>query len=166
MSSHEEFADSAATNGSGQRRVVEAEIRFPKLEEMAWPKVDLEPVKSAAESVLLTSLGIGVLVVRGVIKAVEAAHKAGAEAVENPGPVLKDILSAVRRQPTSPEAPSASVKVPVLPVNGYDQLTEEEVPGVLIALTSAQLETLREYEASHANRQGVLEAIERRLASK
>ena len=167
MSAQEAFADSAASNGTGQRRVVEAEIRIPSIEEMDWPKVDLGPVKSAATDVLLTSLGVGVLLVRGVIKAVEAAHKAGAEAVEHPGPVLDDILSAVRRPPTSDGAePATSVKVPILPVDGYDQLVEDQIPGHLAALTAEQLEILRDYETGHANRESVLEAIERRLVAK
>ena len=167
MSTQEAFAGSAASNGTGQKRVVEAEIRFPKIEEMDWPKVNLEPVKSAATDVLLTSLGVGVLLVRGVIKAVEAAHQAGAEAVEHPGPVLDDILGAVRgKRSTEAEPAPSRVKVPVLPLDGYDQLVEYEIAERLVALTAEQLETLRDYESSHANRESVIEAIERRLAAK
>ena len=49
------------------------------------------------------------------------------------------------------------------PIPDYDELKANEVPRRLAGLTPAQLKTVREHEASHANRRTVLAAIDRRL---
>jgi hypothetical protein len=46
------------------------------------------------------------------------------------------------------------------PIDGYDELTVAQVAKRLDGLTPAQLRRVRDYERSHANRKGVLEAIE------
>ena len=102
----EAFADTAASGGE-PRRGVEAEIRMPKFSEMSLPRVNLEPLKSLAEDMLLTSLGVGGLLVRGVGKALEAAHQAGEEAAEKPGSLAEGIVGVFRGKP-APVAPASA----------------------------------------------------------
>jgi len=166
--STQEFSMEEPAISAGQRRVVEAEIRLPRWEELGLPKweelkAELEPVRTVAADVLLTGLGIGVLMVRGVAAAVRAAHEAGVEAAEHPGPVTKALLGLFRKEKGAAEAPTTKVSVPVLPVNNYDSLTTDEAIAQMAALSEAQLRVLREYEAGHANRAEVLAAIDRRL---
>jgi hypothetical protein len=49
------------------------------------------------------------------------------------------------------------------PIDGYDDLTASQVTKHLNGLKPAELRRLREYEARHANRKSVLEAIDRAL---
>jgi hypothetical protein len=145
-----------------QRRVVEAEVRLPRVEELKLPKVDLKPVRSVAGEVLLTGLGIGVLMVRGVLAAVRAAHEAGKKEMENPGPVTKAVLGLVRQE-EKPIAHEIRVIVPVLPVDDYDGLAVADILVRLPDLSESQLRVLREYEIDHQARAEVIEAIDNRL---
>ena len=52
---------------------------------------------------------------------------------------------------------------PAFPIEGYDELTVAQVSARLPGLARGQLRRIREYERSHANRKGVLEAIEELL---
>jgi hypothetical protein len=52
---------------------------------------------------------------------------------------------------------------PPFPVVDYDELTVAQVSARLSGLTRGQLRRIREYERSHANRKGVLEAVEELL---
>jgi polyhydroxyalkanoate synthesis regulator phasin len=49
------------------------------------------------------------------------------------------------------------------PISGYDDLTTSQVSARLDPLSPAELRTVRDYEARHANRKSVLEAIGRKL---
>jgi polyhydroxyalkanoate synthesis regulator phasin len=49
------------------------------------------------------------------------------------------------------------------PISGYDEMTASQVNKRLGALSRPELRTVREYEARHANRKSVLEAIDRAL---
>jgi polyhydroxyalkanoate synthesis regulator phasin len=49
------------------------------------------------------------------------------------------------------------------PISGYDEMTASQVNKRLAALGRPELRTVREYEARHANRKSVLEAIDRAL---
>jgi polyhydroxyalkanoate synthesis regulator phasin len=49
------------------------------------------------------------------------------------------------------------------PISGYDELTASQVSKQLAGLSPAELRRVREYEARHANRKSVLEAIDRAL---
>jgi polyhydroxyalkanoate synthesis regulator phasin len=49
------------------------------------------------------------------------------------------------------------------PIDGYDDLTASQVNKRLHGLKPAELRRMREYEARHANRKSVLEAIDRAL---
>ncbi|NLG48794.1 MAG: hypothetical protein GX552_01625 [Chloroflexi bacterium] len=164
----EEMAMEQPNGPKSERRVVEAEIRLPKLEELELPKIDMEPVKAVAEQVLLTGLGVSILIGRGLVKAAKAAYRAGSEAAEHPGPLTQALLGLVRREPDKAH-PSATteikVRVPILPVDNYDQLTTDELFVRLASLSDDQLQVLREYELTHQARPQVLEAIDRYLTA-
>jgi polyhydroxyalkanoate synthesis regulator phasin len=49
------------------------------------------------------------------------------------------------------------------PISGYDDLTASQVNKSLAPLTPAELRRVRDYEARHANRKSVLDAIEKTL---
>jgi len=152
--------------GQSSRRVVEAEFRLPRLDEIQLPEIDLTPIRTVAEQVLLTGIGVGVLVVRGLSQAIKAAHQAGKEAAQQPGSAAETLLSLVRKpekaEPTSPS--ETRVKVPILPIDNYDQLTVADVLERLPDLSLAELELVRSYEGDHKARTGVLKAIEKQLA--
>ncbi len=148
-----------------ERRVVEAEIKLPRLDEIRLPKVDLEPLRSTTEQALLTGIGVGVLAARGIRAAVHAAHTAGIEAARDPGPVTKALLCLVRApERTASEGPIRR-QVPVLPIDNYDSLEAAEVQVRLPDLADEQLRTLRAYEESHRARPEILQAIDRRLGA-
>jgi len=147
-----------------QRRVVETEIRLPKLEELGLPKVDLKPVRDVASEVLITGLGIGVLVVRGVAAVIRAAHDAGKKEVDNPGPVTKAVMNLVRHE-GKPTGQPVRMTVPMLPLDDYDELSVAEVLARLADLAEDQVRVLRAYEAEHQARPEVIEALDHRLGA-
>ena len=53
---------------------------------------------------------------------------------------------------------------PSFPITGYDDLSVAQVEKRLGGLKPAELRKVRDYERRHANRKGILTAIERRLA--
>jgi len=161
MSTQEMPMDEAQA-GPMQRRVVEAEVRLPKVQDLNLPKVDLKPVRDVASEVLITGLGIGVLVVRGMVAAVRAAHEAGKREMENPGPVTKAVMNLVRQE-GKPAAKEVRLTVPVLPVDNYDELSVEDILVRLSDLSEGQLRVLREYEVEHKARAEVIEAVDGRL---
>ena len=50
-------------------------------------------------------------------------------------------------------------------LNGYDQLTADELVGVIASMEPDGLRSLREYELAHRARRAVLDALDRRLSS-
>jgi hypothetical protein len=52
---------------------------------------------------------------------------------------------------------------PPFPISDYDELTVAQVSARLAGLTRGELRRIRDYERSHANRKGVLEAVEELL---
>jgi polyhydroxyalkanoate synthesis regulator phasin len=51
----------------------------------------------------------------------------------------------------------------LFPISAYDEMTASQVNKRLAGLSRAELRRVREYEARHANRKSVLEAIDRAL---
>ena len=49
------------------------------------------------------------------------------------------------------------------PIEGYDELTVEEVSGHLGALSTEELREVRDYEERNKNRETVLEQLDRRI---
>ena len=148
------------------REIKMPEVKMPDLKEVKAPEVNLEPVRRAAEKVLLIGIGAAVLVGRGVVSLVESAARAGEEAAEHPGPVTRRILGVVRPE-SAPAAPEVQprVRVPMVPIAGYDVLSTEEIEARLDALSQEQLRSLRDYEARTKNREAVLGAIDRRMSA-
>jgi len=161
--STQELAMEANREHQAQKRVVELEIKLPKVEELKLPKVDLEPARAVAEQVLLTGLGVGVLLTRGVAYAVKAANRAGVEAAQHPGPIVGALLSLVRRKEPGPKTSAEITRVRVLPIDNYDNLPLTDILARLSQLSAEQLQVLREYEQAHQARPEVLEAINNRL---
>src|SRR5829696_9931498 len=52
-----------------------------------------------------------------------------------------------------------------LPIEGYDELTVEEVSGRLDALSTEELREVRDYEERTKNRETILEQLDRRIRS-
>ena len=170
--STQEFAIDESHAKTEKRRVVEAEIRLPTWDELGlprWkdmPQVDLEPVAAVAEEILLTTLGMGVLVGRGVVAVIRAAHKAGAEAAGREGSLTHGLTQWIHPAPDTEAAKeNERVSVRVLPVDHYDDLSLEGILNEIGTLSRQDLTVLRAYEAAHANRAEVLEAIDARLSA-
>lgn len=164
--SSREFAIEHPEEPHRQRRVVEFEVRLPRREELHLPTVDMEPVRAAAEQVLLTGIGVGVLVIRSLTQAIKAANQAGIEAAKEPGPIMGALLRAVRKQESAPSSTTEiRVKVPVLPIENYDELLATDILQHLPGLSPEELRVVREYEIDHKKRTTVLKAIDRRLAT-
>lgn len=148
------------------KRVTEFEMRLPKLDQIRLPRVNWEPVRYATEQVLLTGLGAGVLVARGVAAAVRAANQAGMLAARDPGPVTKAILSIVRKPQAQGSRPGSEirVRVPVLPIENYDDRSVPEIIQRLATLSAEQLRVVLEYERGHQARPTLLSAVDALLS--
>ncbi|HHX43243.1 MAG TPA: hypothetical protein GX714_04550 [Chloroflexi bacterium] len=163
--STEELAMEHGNATPREKRVVEAEIKMPRLEDLKMPKIDIEPVRSAAEQVLLTGIGVGVLAARGLRAAVRAAYAAGQDAARDPGPLTKALLDLVKPSTEGAEEGPIRRQVPVLPIDNYDTLSVDEITVRLPDLTDEQLRVVRAYEENHQARPEVLAAIDRRLGT-
>lgn len=153
-----EFAEQKA-----QRRVTELEIKLPELK---LPQVNWEPVRNAAEQVLLTGIGVGVLAARGMIHIVKTAHAAGVEAAKQPGPA-KSLLEWIRPAEKTAMVSKADLRrvVPVLPLDNYDQRDVADILSQLPQLSADQVRILRAYEIEHQARPELIEAMNQRLAA-
>lgn len=148
--------------GSGaaeSQRIVEFELRRPHREDIALPKVELEPVRKAIEQVALTSIGLAIITARSVGRTIEAAHRAGAEAAQKPGPFTRAILDLVGHRDER-TTPLARHSIAVLPIADYPSLGSDEVIARLTSLNSEQLEAVRAYELEHERRTAILKALE------
>jgi len=149
-----------------EQRVVEAEIRMPKLSEIKKPDIDLEPVKNVAEQALITTLGIGVLVARGLRKAVTAAYEAGQKAADDPDSLTHKVVEWMHQPPTQPDAdpsPTRRISIPVLPISNYDGLPIAELVTRIETLDATQARTLLAYEQAHDNRETIVAALQARI---
>lgn len=141
-------------------RVVEAEIKPLNLHELQFPKVDLEPARHLAEQALLTGIGMGVLLARGLSRVVREAHSAGESAAKNPGPVTQALLNLVRSGSQGATSKTTALrKVPMLAIANYAALSDAEVIANLEGLSSEQLGVVRAFEEQHLNRPAILAAI-------
>ena len=148
-----------------EQRVVEAEIRFPKLSEIKKPDIDLEPIRNVAEQALITTLGLGVLAVRGLRKAVTAAYEAGQQAASDPDSMTHKVVDWMRKpeeEVQSDPSPTRRISVSVLPISDYDSLTEPELLAQIATLDASQTEILIAYERDHRHREQVMAALQAR----
>jgi UDP-glucose 4-epimerase len=79
----------------------------------------------------------------------------------------REVEEFLRRSPSvlqvhEPRGASPGTNGPA--IKGYDQLTAEEVIGLVTSLELEPAERLRAYESAHQAREGVLEALDRRVA--
>jgi hypothetical protein len=152
-----------ATMDSGQikdaHRVVEFELRRPHREDITLPKVDAEPVRQVIEQVALTSIGLAIITARSIARTIEAAHKAGAEAAQRPGPFTRAILDLVGHKDDG-TAPLTRHNIAVLPIGDYPSLSSDEVIARLTSLNREQLEAVRAYELEHERRTVILKALD------
>jgi hypothetical protein len=83
---------------------------------------------------------------------------------------LKPVDGDRVQTPTNPsdrrnvQGQSERIKVPVLPIDNYNQLDSGQVMSRLAGLSKEQLRMIRSHEARQKNRGDVLEAIDRQLA--
>lgn len=164
MSTQELYAEPTNDSETDGKRIIEAEIKMPKLSDLHLPEVNLEPVRSVAEDVLVTTLGVGVLVTRGIVSAIKAAHQAGVEAAEAPDSWVHRFVNLMKPQKEGELIVRTNAKVPMMPVDDYDTLTVDEIAGRIETLNAEQLGVVRAYEAAHENRAVVIAALDARLA--
>ncbi|MGC9361042.1 MAG: hypothetical protein ACP5G7_11840 [Anaerolineae bacterium] len=141
-------------------RVVEASFRWPHADEIKIPEVDWEPLAELGREALLTTVGVGILVGRGVASAVKAAYQAGLSEASRPDSWLASLVGGTSEGVTAAEKAGG---VSALPIADYDALSADEVLSRLEGLDRAQLGVVSRYEISHANRPEVLKAIAARL---
>jgi hypothetical protein len=72
------------------------------------------------------------------------------------------LASQAGARPKSETGP-VGFKVPMMPIDNYSQLDIDGVIGSLEGLTPAELGIVKNFEMGHQNRQGILDAIDRRL---
>ena len=87
-------------------------------------------------------------------------------ALERLGDLVRT-ASAVEISPPSDlstEEKPQVIKVPIFPIDDYNQLNSGRILESLIGLSAEQLWIVRNYETTHKNRSGVLKAIDQRLA--
>jgi hypothetical protein len=145
--------------GTEPQRVVEYELRRPHREDIKLPVVDVEPFRKALEEIVLTSIGLAIVTGRSLASTIEAAHRAGAEAADNPGPVTRAVLDMIGRKTPAARTPSRT-SIPVLPVADYDSLESEQVISRLTSLDREELAAVRVYELEHERRTAILKAID------
>jgi UDP-glucose 4-epimerase len=104
-------------------------------------------------------------------KAERRARQAADEAVQRASRAERRAEAAVERPEPRPEPqpepqpePRPEPRPPGTPLDHYDDLAAEEVIALLASLEPADLQMLLDYERRHANRAGVIQAIESVLA--
>ncbi len=151
------------TEPAETRRVVEFELRMPNKEDLQVTRAKVEPLRRAAEDVVLTGIGLSVLASRALLKTIRNAHRAGEEAAEHPGPVTRALVGLVGRpdQPATGEPRPGNI--PIVPIANYDSLDSDDIITQLPGLTREQLIVVRDYELAQEGRQRLLEAIDELL---
>ena len=141
------------------QRVVEFELRRPHREDIKVPGIDLEPVRKAIEDVALTGIGLAIITSRSVTRTLEAAHRAGLEAADKPGPFTRAVLGILGHKAPA-VAPLTRRNISVLPISDYDALSSDEVIARLATLGKDELAAIRAYELEHERRTAILQAID------
>lgn len=126
-------------------------------------QVDWEPVRQLADDVIVTGYGASLMVYERLSELAQQAHEKGTGTREEAGPLAKFFLDMFA-PPKKARKARPPTKVPVLPIADYNSLTVSQVAERLAGLTEEQLKIVRQYEAEHKNRKGVLQAIDQRLA--
>lgn len=133
-------------------------------ERTEWLEKKIAQARKLAEEAVVVGYGATLIAKDKLQDLVEEAHELGAEKRGDADSVTRFFLELFSNLPDEAAAAAAQVKVPVLPLENYNQLTVEEVVAQLDNLPAAQLQTVREYEMAHKNREGIAAELDRRLA--
>jgi len=112
----------------------------------------LRGAQLAARIVFFIACGAVAIILERLLSLLKPADGDG---VQNPS-----IPSDARNAQGRPER----IKVPMLPIDNYNQLDSKQVVNRLAGLSNEQLRMIRAHEARHKNRKGVLDAIDRQSA--
>jgi len=87
-------------------------------------------------------------------------------ALERLGDLVKTASAVEISHPSdlSSEEKPQVIKVPIFPIDNYNQLNSDRIVESLIGLSTEQLWIVRNFETTHKNRNRVLKAIDQRLA--
>jgi polyhydroxyalkanoate synthesis regulator phasin len=97
-------------------------------------------------------------------QATQAARRARRQVEGATGRAARAARDAADRPLAEADRLRRRAGAPGFPITAYDQLTAEQVKPRLRELSAADLRKVRTYEKRHANRKGVLSAIEKRLS--
>ena len=101
---------------------------------------------------LFIIVGFVVLVWEAINRVLRTVLQQGAQ-LSTASPVERRVSSVTK----------TAIKVPMMPIDNYSQLSAEDIVARLENLGAAELAIVRSYEIDHENRQAVLEAIDQRL---
>jgi len=113
----------------------------------------LRGAELAARVVFFIACGAVAIILDQFLNLLKPSVGEGVQSPSNP--------SVVRNSHGQPER----IKVPVLPIDNYNQLDSDQVMNRLAGLSNEQLQMVRSYEARQKNRADVLDAIDRQLAA-
>jgi hypothetical protein len=77
---------------------------------------------------------------------------------------LGRIITPDSSAPPEGKEPQGKVKVPLLPIDNYRQLSADQIIRKLKGFSHEELELIRQFESSHKNRKSLLEAVDRSLS--
>jgi polyhydroxyalkanoate synthesis regulator phasin len=97
-------------------------------------------------------------------RATQAAQRARRQMEGATGRAARAARDAADRPLAEADRLRRRAGAPGFPITAYDQLTAAQVRSRLGDLSAADLRKVRTYEKRHANRKGVVEAIEKRLS--
>jgi hypothetical protein len=112
----------------------------------------LRGAQIAARVVFFIACGAVVIILERLLNLLKPSAGEGVQSPSNP--------SVMRTSHGQPER----IKVPMLPIDNYNQLDSIQVMNRLAGLSNEQLQMIRAHEARHKNRKGVLDAIDRQFA--
>ncbi len=147
-----------------RRMVRRAARRKRAAERTEWLEQKIAQARKLAEEAVVVGYGATLIAKDKLQDLAEEAHELGAEKRDEADPMTRFFLQLFSNPPDEKERETAQVKVPVLPIENYNELTVEEVTARLDNLTADQLKMVRDYETAHKNRKGVVEEIDRRTA--
>lgn len=93
----------------------------------------------------------------------DAADRAVQEVGSRAKGVSKRTVEAVDQPLASADRVRRRARVPGLPISAYDQLSIRQIETRLTELTRAELRKVRDHEAAHKARKGLLRSLDRRL---
>jgi hypothetical protein len=142
----------------GEHRVIEVEYHPPRVD----VHIDTGSLGRLPGQVIKTAIGLPLLLVQGAGMALQAANKAGNEAMGQLGSMAESMPRPGQRGEKTSERQAQRVQM--LVIDNYDSLSGEEVIQRLEGLSGDDLRTLKAYETQHQGRQRVIAAIDGRIS--